>query len=201
MTWPYDFSFSVNFGHFWGYLGNLDLLLVVVVVVVFTLCRSSNPTASALPPLSLIFQPRDTNCVVTESETDKAKVEKESRHKRIREKVTKKKPGGPVSGWTNRTCVQHFMVYLFKPAWTYRRLCKHVYFASLLVINWFQCRIEFLLYILLLYRFALSTDDASYLPAFWHPVSTQTSVRVCSTRREALRTWSCSNCERHCPKM
>ena len=47
-------------------------------------------------------------------------------------------------------------------------------------------------YILLLHRFALSMDDVSYLPAVWYSGSTQTSVRVCSTRREALRPWSCS---------
>ena len=46
--------------------------LVVVVVVVFTLNRSLYPTPSAVPPVSfLILHPRDTNSVVTESETEK----------------------------------------------------------------------------------------------------------------------------------
>ena len=47
-------------------------VVVVVVVVVFTLNRSFYPTTSAVPPVSsLILHPRDTNSVVTDSETDK----------------------------------------------------------------------------------------------------------------------------------
>ena len=42
------------------------------VVVVFTLNRSFCPTTSAVPPMSfLILDPRDTNSVVTDNETEK----------------------------------------------------------------------------------------------------------------------------------
>ena len=45
---------------------------VVVVVVVFTLHRSFYPTTSAVHPVSfLILHRRDTNFVVTDSETEK----------------------------------------------------------------------------------------------------------------------------------
>ena len=47
-----------------------------------------------------------------------------------RNKEEKKKNGDQVSGWTRRTCLQNFTVYLSKTAWTFRLLCgKHVYFA------------------------------------------------------------------------
>ena len=35
----------------------------------------------------------------------------------------KRKNGGQVSGWTRRTCVQHFRVYLIKMAWGFRFWC------------------------------------------------------------------------------
>ena len=48
------------------------VVVVVVVVVVFTLNRFFYPTTSAVPPVSfLILHPRDTNYVVTDSETEK----------------------------------------------------------------------------------------------------------------------------------
>ena len=44
----------------------------------------------------------------------------------------KKTPGGQASGWTHRTRVQNFRVYLLKTAWTFGLLCrKHVKFCEL----------------------------------------------------------------------
>ena len=66
-----------------------------------------------------------------------------------RKKLKEPPPGDQVSGWTCRICVQNFRVYLLKTAWTFKLLCgKHVYFTQLLEITWFQCRIEFLRYVL-----------------------------------------------------
>ena len=53
-------------------------------------------------------------------------------------------------------------------------------------------------HILLLHRFVPKIDYVSYLAPVWYSGSTQTSVRVRSMRREALRPWSCSNSESHC---
>ena len=47
------------------------------------------------------------------------------------------------------TCVQNFRSISYKKSWTYRLLYgKHAYFRWLLVLSWFQCRIEFLRHIL-----------------------------------------------------
>ena len=55
------------------------VVYVYSVVAVFTLNRSMYPATSAVPPVSfLILHPRDTNYVVTDSQTEKPNA-KESR--------------------------------------------------------------------------------------------------------------------------
>ena len=62
-----------------------SVLVVVVSAVVFPLNRSFYPTSdSAVHPASvLILHPRDTNYVITDSETEKPKIANEPRFRQI----------------------------------------------------------------------------------------------------------------------
>ena len=59
--------------------------------------------------------------------------------KYIRRNKKKEIPGGQVLGWTCRTCVQNFRVYLLKTAWVFGVLCgKYVYCSICLQILGFS---------------------------------------------------------------